>query len=174
MVTEQAENPERVLLLTFARRGEEDVIRGARAALQEAHPGATAFAVATTESEPALRAAGISELVTLDGSRSASAVLREVAARRPTAVAVVYSDSAWQGHLKLEIVALWSRARAIYRCGPDGSRQAMTRASLWASVAVKGLQAALRLGAGALAAGTAFCWLRTAQALSGGNRADRA
>lgn len=170
-MSERADN---TLLLTFARRGEEDAIRGALGALQSARPEAAVFAVATLESEGPLRALGVDDLVVLDASRSALAVLREAAERRPAAAAIVYSDDTWRGHLKLEIVALWSRARTVYRCGPEERVQEVGRLQLLASVAGKTAQAALWLCAGALAAGTAFCWLRATQLLAGGNRAHRA
>ena len=162
-----------VLLVTFARRGEEQAIRDALVELERGFPEAGVFAVATPDSAPVLKSVWVGDLIVYDARRPARRVLREVAARRPKAAAIVYASGAPEAHLKLEVVALGSGARAIDRCLAQGRVQVVGRLRLFGSVICKAALAGVHLLVAAGMCGLAFWWLRVAQLLAGGRRASR-
>jgi len=170
MVTTRAES---VLLLTFARRGEEQAIRDALVALEHGFPAASVFAVATPASAPVLKSVWVGDLILHDSPGSARRVLREVAARKPKAAAIVYAGAAPEAHLKLETLALRSGAPAVYRCLSGDRVQVIGRLRLCGSVVCKAVFACARLTAAAGMCCVAFSWLRVAQLLAGGRRASR-
>ena len=161
------------LLLTFARRGEEELAKRAARDLGEKLPGATVTAVGTPVSAPVLREVGVGEIIIYGNGRGARTVIREARARRPAAAAIVYWSPNFAGHLKLEILALLAGARRVYRFVPDGDPKQAGRVCLAWSVLLKTLQAGLRLVAAELMCGAAWCWLRLQQARVGGNRESR-
>jgi len=161
-----------VLLLTFARRGEESAIREALALLSHSFPDAAVFAVATPVSAASLELLGVADLVIFDHTRSARRVLAEAARRKPRAAAIVYSGARPEGHLKLEFVALRSGAGRIYRCLSEGSPELVGRVHLLGSVLWKAVLTCGHLVAAAGICCAAFCWLRVAQLLAGGRRAS--
>ena len=163
-----------VLLLTFARRGEEEAIRQAMAALREAAPDAVIVAVGTPVSGPVLEHLGVDELIIYGDGRGARSVVREARARRPAAAAVVYWGPGFAGHLKLELLALLSGPPRVLRLAPETPVRAVGRSRLALSVLAKVVTAIALTAAGALVCGTALVCLRLRQALAGGHRAPRA
>jgi len=133
-------SPERVLLLTFARRGEEQAIERARRLLLAQYPGCRILAIGTPTSAPVLRAMGVDELIIFRSGQSKRQVLREAARRRPKVAAIVYSGST-EGHLKLEVAALGSGAKRVCRCLSDDNPEVVGRLRLFWSVAVKAVRA---------------------------------
>jgi hypothetical protein len=166
MVTTRAES---VLLLTFARRGEEQAIREALVALEHGFPAASVFAVATLASAPVLKSVWVGDLILYDSPGSARQVLRAVAARKPRAAAIVYAGVAPEAHLKLEMLALRSGAPAVYRCLSGERIQVIGRLRLCGSVVCKAVFACARLAAAAGMCCVAFAWLRVAQLGGGGH-----
>lgn len=159
------------LLLTFARRGEEAAIRQAVTRLRA--DGATSvIAVGTPVSASALSALGLDGLILYGDGRRAWGVLREMRSRRPAMAAVLYSDSGYGGHLKLEALALLSGARRVQRIAPAGS-SVIGRASLAAVVLAKGLCACGCVLAGTAICTMAFVCLALRQMAAGGSRASR-
>ena len=165
--------PRNVLLLTFARRGEESAIREALALLHHNFPEREVFAVATPASAPALQHLGVSNLVLLSSTQPARRVLAEVAGRRPDAAAIIYSSPRPEGHLKLELVALRSGAPITYRCLSENPPELVGRVRLFGSVLWKAILTVAHCAAAAPVSLIAFCWLRVAQLLAGGRRASR-
>lgn len=161
------------LLLTFARRGEEEAIREALTGLRQRLPDADVFAVGTSVSAPTLRTVGIDTIVTYGDGRGIRAVVRDARSRRPAAAAVVYWDSGSAGHLKLEALALLSGASTIYRFVPGAGSKAVGRLRLACSVAVKCIASIACLTAGAAMCALALVCLRGAEIFSGGRRAHR-
>jgi hypothetical protein len=162
------------VVLTFARRGEQDVIRAAVDEVSR-RAGAAAFvAVATPASLPVLAEVGLRDTVVFGDGSGVRRVLAGVRSRRPGRAVVVYSSGRMSAHLKLEFVALASGARMTYRCAPGGRVEVVGRLGLAWSVARKCLRAAGCLAAGAIVCLLAWAWLRGAQALAGGRYARRA
>jgi len=165
---------ERVLLLTFARREEEDAIRRAVNLLRAELPGAEIAAVGTPVSAPMLSALGAERVIIYGGGRRVQDVAEELRRCRPSAAAIVYGWPGVSGHLKLELLALLSRARRIYRFPPDGAAGVTGRLGILCSTWAKASASLLCFVAGGLMCVTAFCFLRTSQLLVGGQRAGRA
>jgi hypothetical protein len=163
---------ETVMVITFARRGEDNTIRVAIQLLAGEFPGAHVIALATPVSAPVLRGLGIEDCLLLEPGRSPTWVLREAARRRPKAAAIVYSGSA-KAHLKLEAAALLCGARRIVRCVAGEWWDVIGRLRLFWIVAGKSLLALGCLVAGAKISGIAWCCLRIAQMAGGGKRARR-
>ncbi len=161
------------LLLTFARRGEEGVIREAMAALRSRAGSGRVSAVGTEASAQALREAGADDVIVYGERQGARAVVREVRSRRPVGASIVYGGPGFSGHLKLELVALASGAGRICRCRPETSPQVVGRARLLGSVCAKALGVMARLGVGVGVCAVALCWLRLRQVMAGGGRAGR-
>jgi hypothetical protein len=168
-----ATSPQTALLLTFARRGEEDMIAEAMAVLRDAAPGAHLLAVGTPASEPALRRAGLDDILLYGDGRGARALLADLRARRPGLAAVVYWDSSFAGHLKLEALALLAGPARVLRLAPGVSARTLLRGALLRSVLAKSLQAAGLLAGAAVLCGLAYAWLRFRQIVAGGLRANR-
>ena len=166
--------PRTVLLLTFARRGEEEVVRAARAHLQAAAPDAEIVAVGTPVSAPALRESGVHEVLVYGDGRGARQVVREARGRRPRAAGIVYGGRGFSGHLKLELVALASGARRFYRFRPGEPPEVAGRPRLLCSAAAKGVRAGACLALGGLVCGAALLWLGLGQMVRGGGRAGGA
>jgi hypothetical protein len=162
-----------VLLLTFARRGEEEAIRRAVTLLRPAGAEGDLVAVGTPVSAPLLRGLGVPEVLVFGEDGSARAVLAQLRRRRPRAAAIVYCGPRFGGHLKLEALALLSGARQVVRVLPEGEAR-LGRVRLALAVAAKSVQAAACLAAGGAVVGVAWAWLRVAQGRGGGRRASRA
>ncbi|UCC68033.1 MAG: hypothetical protein JSV79_13135 [Armatimonadota bacterium] len=162
------------VLLTFARRGEEEAIREALRHLRSELPGRQVAAVGTLVSAPVLRELGAEEVIVYGGGAGARAVVRELRGRAPAAVGIVYGGPGFSGHLKLELVALASAAGRIYQFLEDTRARRVGRGRLLASVCGKLARVPLCLAVGAAACGTALCWLRLRQLMAGGKRAGRA
>jgi len=162
------------LLLTFARRGEEEAIRQAMAALREAAPGADVVAIGTPVSRPVLEDLGVDDIIIYGDGRGARSVVREARGRRPAAAAVVYWGPGFSAHLKLELLALLCRPPRVLRLAPEAPVSAIGRPRLALSVLGKILAAGALALAGAALSGAAFICLRLRQALAGGHRAPRA
>ncbi len=163
-----------LLVLSFARRGEEELVRRAVGHLTSEFPGAHIAAVGTPVSAPVLRGLGLADVIVYGGEQGARGVMRAVRARGPAAVAVVYAEPDFSGHLKLELVALASSARRVYQFAPGRSERVVGRLRLGLSVLRKALCAAVRLGVGGVVCGIAFCWLSLRWMMAGGGRASRA
>lgn len=162
------------MLLTFARRGEEDDIKRALAILAQRELGAPVAAIGTPTSEPLLRALGLSDIMVFGSpGQSAFRVLRAARARRPRAALMVYRGPDAQGHLKLELAAIAVGAARIYRMVAGGDVRPVGKIRLGISVTRKLLVAAGSLLVAAGAAAVAWCWLRVAQMLAGGGHARR-
>ncbi|HUU55450.1 MAG TPA: hypothetical protein VMY87_11080 [Armatimonadota bacterium] len=162
------------LLLTFARRGEEEAIRQALAALREAAPGADIVAIGTPVSTPVLKNLGVDDIITYGDGRGARSVVREARGRRPAAAAVVYWGPGFSAHLKLELLALLCGPPRVLRLAPEALVSAIGRPRLALSVIGKTLAAGALALAGAALCGTALICLRLRQILAGGHRAPRA
>ena len=162
------------LLLTFARRGEEEAIRQAVTALREAVPGADVVAIGTPVSAPALDNLGMDDVIIYGDGRGARSVVREARGRRPAAAAVVYWGPGFSAHLKLELLAIFCGPRRVLRLAPDTPVSAIGRPRLALSVIGKTLAAGALALAGAALCGVALICLRLRQALAGGHRAPRA
>ena len=89
-----------LLVLSFARRGEEEMVRRAVGHLTSEFPGAHVAAVGTPVSAPVLRELGLSEVIVYGGEHGARGVIREVRRRAPGTAAVVYGGPMLSGHLK--------------------------------------------------------------------------
>ncbi len=163
----------RVLLLTFARRGEEQAIRHALARLRSEIADADVFAVGTPVSTPVLRDVGITSVITYDSKSSARSVVWECRSRRPERAAIVYWGPPFGGHLKLELLALLSGAGITHRFVPGSDPKPIGRLGLTCSVGAKCLRALLCAAAGGLICGAAFVCLLLSQGLTGGGRARR-
>jgi hypothetical protein len=161
------------LLLTFARRGEEEAIRRAAATLRQSVTQSDLVAVGTPVSAPVLRGLGIPEVLVLGEDGAARAVVAALRRRRPRTAAIVYCGPRFGGHLKLEALALLSGARQVVRVLPDGEAR-LGRFRLALIVAAKSVQAVCCLAAGGAVVTAAWAWLRVAQGRRGGRRADRA
>jgi hypothetical protein len=161
------------LLLTFARRGEEEPIRRAMALLRPAGAQAGLVALGTSVSAPVLRGLGVPEVLVLGEDGSARAVVAKLRQRRPRTAAIVYCGPRFGGHLKLEALALLSGARQVVRVLPEGEAR-LGRFRLALSVAAKSTQAACCLAAGGAVVTVAWAWLQMAQGRKGGRRASRA
>lgn len=166
-------NAPTALVLTFARRGEEKPLNRAVEALREEFPDAAVIGIGTSASAPVQREAGIEEVILYGDGRGTRTVVREVRARRPEAVSVVYRGPGFAGHLKLEGVALLAGARQIYRFVPESKPLRTSALRLVWSVLLKTLEAGLRLVAAGFMCGAAWCWLRVRQTVAGGNRESR-
>jgi hypothetical protein len=164
----------RVLLLTFARRGEDGAIRRAVKLLRTELPGAEITAVGTPLSAPVLTALGAEHVIIYGGGRRAQHVVEELRRRQPSAAAIVYGGPGISGHLKLDLLALLSRAQRIYRVPPDGAAGVTGRLGILCSTWAKVSASLLYFIAGGVMCTTAFCFLRTSQLLVGGQRAGRA
>lgn len=163
-----------VLLLTFARRGEEAAIAAAAEAVGRQVPGAQIVAIGTPVSAPTLNGLGIDDVIIYGGGRTASQAVREARRRSPRASAVVYGGPGVSGHLKLELLALLTGARAVYRCVPGKPPKPVGRVLLAASAVAKVARAAASLGMAAAICAFAFCYLGLAQLVAGGHDASRA
>ena len=163
-----------VLLLTFARRGEEAAISAALEHLRRALPDGRIAAVATPASSSVLRGLGVSDLIVYGEERTVRQVVAEMRARAPWAAAIIYSGPVLSGHLKLELLALSAGARRIYRFLPEEAPRVAGRLRLLASVAAKLVRAAGCFAVSAAICAAALCCLRVRQAISGGPRASRA
>ena len=163
-----------LLVLSFARRGEEEMVRRAVGHLTSEFPGAHVAAVGTPVSAPVLRELGLSEVIVYGGEHGARGVIREVRRRAPGTAAVVYGGPMLSGHLKLELVGLASGAGRVYRFAPGRSERVVGRLRLGLSVCAKALRAAVCLGVGGAICGIALCWLSLRGMMAGGGRASRA
>ena len=157
-----------VLLLTFARRGEEEAIREGMAAVREDLPGAEFVALGTAVSAPVMRGLGLEDIILVGEGRGTQAVMREVRARAPRGTLVVYSGPGLAGHWKLELLALASGARRAYRWVPGGPMVVCGRLALAGSVVWKAGLAAVCLAVGGLVCGAAWLRLRGGRSGSGG------
>ncbi|MCJ7750110.1 MAG: hypothetical protein MUQ65_03295 [Armatimonadetes bacterium] len=163
------------LVLTFARRGEEEAIRQAMAALHETAPGADVVAIGTPVSAPILENLGVDDIIIYGNGRGARSVVREARGRRPAAAAaIVYWGPGFCAHLKLELLALLCRPPRLLRLAPEAPVSAIGRPRLALSVLGKILAAGALALAGASLCGAAFICLRLRQTLAGGHRAPRA
>jgi hypothetical protein len=162
-----------VLLLTFARRGEEQAIRDALAHMRSEIPDADVFAVGTPVSAPLLQEAGVESVIIYGAGRGARAVVRESRSRRPKAAAIIYWEPRLAGHLKLEALALLAGARVTHRFPPGSDARPVGRLGLMSSVASKSAKSLLCAAAGAALCGIAFACLLVSQTLAGGSRARR-
>jgi hypothetical protein len=136
-------------------------------------PDASVDAVATTVSAPVLGDLGVDGIVSYGGGSGARDVLGQIRSRRYGTAGLVYCGPGISGHLKLEVLALFSGARHIHRFAPEHSSR-VGRLYLACSVAWKAAQVGLSAAVAALLCGTAFVCLRLTQLLAGGRRADRA
>lgn len=161
------------LLLTFARRGEEEAIREALRGLREKLPGAEVAAVGTPVSAPVLAALGVEDVIVYGEGRGAQGVVREARRRGPRAAGIVYGGPGFAAHLKLDLIALGSGAKVVYRFVPEGQAEAVGRLGLLWSVAGKMLRVGACLVAGGAMCGAALCWLRLRQMTAGGRGASR-
>jgi hypothetical protein len=160
-----------MLILTFARRGEEEAV--ARAVTLARETARQPVAVGTVTSTPSLKAAGVGDIVTYGEGRGGRTVLRELRARGAQEAAIVYWCPGYGGHLKLELLALASGARIIHRMLLDGKDDRVGRGALLRSVVWKTARAVLAVAAGGVMCGIAFVCLQMSQ-LAGGRRASRA
>jgi hypothetical protein len=167
------ESRTQVVLLTFARRGEEQTIRDALAALRTEIPDADLFAIGTPVSAPRLREAGVQTVITYGSGSGAGVVLREARSRRPAAAAVVYWGPRFGGHLKLEVLALLTGAKVTHRFAPGSDARSIGRLRLAWSVAAKCAAALLCAATAAALCGLAFICLLLSQGRVGGGRARR-
>jgi hypothetical protein len=135
------------------------------------------FAVGTPVSVPSLRGIGVEVVVVYGSGRGPRAVIRDLRRRRPRLAAIVYCDSRFAGHLKLEALALASGAKRVWRLAPGVPWGAIGRARLAWSVFVKSADACGRVLFATGICGVAFVCLRARSAaggLAGGSRASRA
>lgn len=161
------------LLLTFARRGEDDAV--GRAVAHVRQQGARdVLAVGTPVSAPFLRVAGADEILVYGDGTGTRAVIRDLRRRRPRLAVIVYLDASFAGHLKLEALALLSGAKRVWRAAPDGPPTAIGRTGLASSVLAKSLRVFGCLLAGMSICVIAFACLRARQMIAGGRRANRA
>ncbi len=160
------------LLLTFARRGEDDPIRQAIATLEE--QGATEIiAVGTPVSVPVLRVMGIGDVVLYGDGQSARAAVCDLRGRRPRLAAIVYWDSTFSAHLKLEGLALLTGVKHVLRVAPDSQTVTISRFRLAWIVFLKCLLAYVCTTTAAAICGIAFLCLRARQVIVGGSNAGR-
>ena len=164
----------RALLLTFARRGEEEAIREAMGTLRQALPAARIEAIGTPVSAPVLRALGVAEVIVYGEGQGAREIVRQARARKPELVGIVYWGPGLSGHLKLEGLALLSRAGRIYRFVPGARARQIGRFRLAFSVCGKVARALACAAAAGMMCAVALCCLRLRQMLAGGHRAGRA
>jgi len=162
------------LLLTFARRGEEAMVRRALDALREAVPGAEIVAIGTPVSAPALKCLGVDGVITYGDGRGARSVVRQARRRRPAVAALVYWGPGFSGHLKLEGLALLCGPPRVLRLTPESPVSPIGRPRLALSVLGKAVAAGALTLAGAALCGPALICLRLRQTLAGGHRAPRA
>jgi len=160
------------VLLTFARRGEDDAMVAAVGLLRQIAP--SVVAIGTPVSARVMERLDLAQITILGKGAPLRGVLREVRRRRPRAAAVVYSGPGLDGHLKLEGLALLTGAPRILRVRPTHPVQSVDRLRLGLIVWAKLVQAAGCLVAGAATCGVAWGWLRLAQRFAGGDRAGRA
>lgn len=165
--------PPTLLLLTFARQGEETAIRQALESLAREYPGGRWAAVGTPASAPVVRGLGVEEVLTFGEGLSACQLIRRARAHRPQAVVVIYSGPGFRAHLKLELLALAAGPGRVYRSLAGGPARPTARCTFVVSVAAKLLWAAVCAAAGLAICGIAFCYLRFSQLLAGGPRARR-
>jgi hypothetical protein len=172
-----------VLLLTFARRGEERAIQRAISALAEVAPGAQVIAVGTPVSAPVLRDLGIATILVYGDGKSARQVIEEAQLFMPEAAAIVYDNPRFRAHLKLEALALLIRVRTVLRCPPSPQAaeaetqlpkpETIGRLRLAWSVLTKGLHLLLRRAAATTLTALAcsyLCWFGRPR---GGRHASR-
>lgn len=159
------------LLLTFARRGEEEVIGAAIARLREG--GASHIvAVGTEISAPVLQGFAVDEIIPYGEGQGVRAVIRELRRRHSVSVAIVYLDAGWGGHLKLELLALVGGARSVL-CLAPGRVKAIPRWRLLGRTCRKTLGAVAILSLATALCGLACCWLWLRQVFAGGTNARR-
>ena len=168
-----SESPRSVLLLTFARRGEEEAIRQTMDALAARHPGARVLAVGTPVSEPALQQLGVARVLIYSAGHSARRVVEEAQLCMPEAIAIVYQGDDFRGHLKLEALALAIGARETLRCRPGQEPERLGRSRLAAIVLGKALHTAARIFVGTAVSALACGVLRWACWPGGGRGASR-
>ncbi len=84
------------MVLTFARRGEEEAIAEALAWLRREFPRARVAAVGTPVSAPTLRGLGVDEVIEFGGGRGAKATIAEARARESGGG----SDHLWRPRLR--------------------------------------------------------------------------
>lgn len=162
------------LLLTFARRGEDDMVRQALDVLREATPGASIVAIGTPVSEPVLESLGVDEVITYGDGRGARSVVRDTRGRRPAVAAVVYWGPGFSAHLKLDALAFLCGPCCVLRLTPESPVSPIGRPRLALSVLGKAVAAGALTLAGAALCGIALICLRLRQALAGGHSAPRA
>lgn len=160
-----------MLIVTFARRGEEEAVVKAVTLAREL--GRQPVAVGTPVSRPVLQAAGVEDIITYGEGRGGRSVVREMRARRVQEAAIVYWGPGYGGHLKLELLALASGARVVHRIALAGESDRVGRGALLRSVVWKTARAMLAVAAGGLICGIALLFLRAGQ-LTGGRHASRA
>jgi len=165
-----------VLLLTFARRGEEAAIQNALTALAERVPGARVIAVGTPVSAPVLRALGIADILVYGDGKSARQVIEEAQLFMPEVAAIIYDHPRFAAHLKLEALALAIGVRTILRFLPSPPLprpETIGRFRLALSVMAKGLQMLFRLCVGMAATALAcsyLCWYGRSRGGRGASR----
>lgn len=159
------------LLLTFARRGEDDAIRQALGRLR-VEGAVSVISVGTPVSAPVLSELGCDEVIIYGDGRNARAAITDLRRRRLAMAALIYSDASYAGHLKLEVLALLSGAGWVQRIAP-GASSAISRFSLAASVLAKGLSACALAVIGTVICTAAFVCLTLRQTAAGGRRAHR-
>src|SRR5574340_1199354 len=138
-----------VLLLTFARRGEEAALRRALIRLYARYPSARVIAIGTPATEPVLKDFGVEHVLVHGAGQPARRVIEEAQLCMPEAAAVVYDNPRFGGHLKLEALAFLVGPRTILRCPPEGEPVTVRRLRLAFTVAGKTLSLGLRLCLGA-------------------------
>lgn len=154
-----------LLLLTFARRGEDDAIRHALSVLAERYPDSRVIAIGTAVSAPVLRDLGVSDILVFGNGKSAREVIEEAQLFMPEVAAIIYDQPRFAAHLKLEALALIVGVRTILRYPPPSAETpapeptAISRFGLARSVAAKGLHTLLRLCAGKMVTTFACCCL---------------
>jgi len=162
-----------MLLLSFARRGEEEAIRAAMDAVGAQCPGARWAAIGTPASAPVFRSLGLGEVLVSGDRVSPRQLLRMARAQRPQAAVIIYSGPGTSGHLKLELVALAVAAPKVYRFVPGEEARPLGRFCLLGPVAAKLVQAGARVAVGALVCMAALCWLSLKDMAKGGRHARR-
>jgi hypothetical protein len=162
------------LLLTFARRGEEEAILRAMEVALAQLPGARLVAIGTPVSAPVLRELGLTEVLVYGEGQAAKEVVGRARRIAPEVAVIVYDESAFRGHLKLEGLAWATRAGRVLRCPPEGDVRSIGRPALAVVVLGKSLWMGIRTAGAALGLAVAYLVLSLAQHFPGGRGAGRA
>ena len=152
-----------VLVFTFARRGEERILRSILARLRERFPSTRICAVGTPASESLLREMGFEHIIIYARGQSARRVIQEAQLCMPEGIAIIYNTANFSGHLKLEATAFLIGAREYVRCPPEGDSVRISRFRLGAAIFGKMWLLFGRLLVGSIVAVLAcsvLCWHR--------------